>query len=285
MPIVGAVSMAAIMLAAGLALLTSAESAVACVDADSGSIPLYETFEAVIANRGRYKNSFDYEEIALEGEFQTPDGRKVTISGFYDGFSEKNPGPVWRLRAVADRPGVWRYRYRWSDDTSGGEGCFIVDGEAKPGLHGHAHVDSDHPSYLVHDDGTPHYWWGGKWISASNYGPAEKGGEVNDSALSDAVLIRYLDRLRQFDHNGLLIKVALYPLQNDKISWDLSWIRRAEWLVKEAGRRRGTGSDRDVSGSAPRQSACPSARSRWSSATIEPRSGGPGLIEIRGSFL
>jgi hypothetical protein len=35
----------------------------------------------------------------------------------------------------------------------------------------------------------------------------------------------------------LLLKTALYPVGNDLLSWDLEWIRRGEWLVREMAAR------------------------------------------------
>jgi len=204
---------------------------------DAPAIDLYGTFEAVVNNPRDYKNPFDYDEISLEADIQSPDGRLFTLSGFYDGAGEVETGPVWLLRMLADHPGTWRYSYRWSDDSPSGEGCFNVDDKAKPKMHGLVGLDPENRSYLIHADGTPHYWVGGKWMGASRYGPPEKHGEENDKYFTDFEIIQYFDLLETYDHNGILVSIGLFPLENDKISWDLRWIRRAEWVVEQAARR------------------------------------------------
>jgi hypothetical protein len=51
------------------------------------------------------------------------------------------------------------------------------------------------------------------------------------------MIIEYLDLLVKYKHNGILLKIAQYPLENDRISWDLDWIRRGEWIIGEALKR------------------------------------------------
>jgi len=127
--------------------------------------------------------------------------------------------------------------YSFSFEGQSGGGAFGVTPPSNPANHGHVHVDPDHPRYLVYDDGTPHYFYGSKWIDATNYGPTSKGGESNPYHRTDAQFLSYLDDLQSYGHNGILIVTALYPIENDKLSWDPTWIQRAEWLVREAGER------------------------------------------------
>jgi hypothetical protein len=226
------------LMAAIVCVITAMVRQVEACTPDLGvQINVYESFEVQVANTQPVKNPFDYEEIALEALIYTPDGRELQYSGFYDGVTGKARVNTWKLRILADRPGIWRYHYRWSGGPLAGSGCFQVDSKKLPNAHGLVSVDREHPRYLIYDDGTPHYWWGGKWLGARSYGPVEKDGQRNPYWHSDTETLDYLDLLKRYDHNGILVDTALAPLKNDKLSWDLPWIRRGEWLVKEAARR------------------------------------------------
>ncbi len=215
--------------------------------ADGESIALYGTLELVRENRRNYRNPFDFEEIALRAAFRAPSGRIYELSGFYDGDGSGKPGTLWKVRFAPNEPGRWHYGLAWSDRDETESGSFVVDETPRPRLPGHVAVDPENPRYLIHADGTPHYWWGGKWIAAVDYGPSEKRNSgnrtsharqgVNVEHKSDEALLAYLDALEEYRHNGLLLKIGLFPLEDDGLTWDLGWIQRGEWLVREAARR------------------------------------------------
>jgi len=217
------------------------------VFAKSPDLALYDVFETSISSDQDYRNPFDYKEVTLSGEFESPNGKIYQVSGFYDGVVGAQQ--IWRIRFMPDMPGEWTYRlFPLSEEGEVKFGAFTVaDQVAHKGIRGHVKVDVKHPQYLIHDDGSAHYWVGGKWIAARDYGPQNKEGEVNTGVdprsevrigwKSDAQLTQYLDLLVEYKHNGILLKIALYPLEKDGISWDLEWIRRGEWLVKAAADR------------------------------------------------
>ncbi|VAW88283.1 hypothetical protein MNBD_GAMMA16-662 [hydrothermal vent metagenome] len=209
----------------------------------NSSIALYDVFEISASSENEYKNSFDYQEVELVGEFESPHGDIYQVSGFYDGVVNKKN--IWRLRFMPSMAGEWKYKVFSLDGKEDTVGHFMVSSTpAQKTNHGHIKVDPEHPQYLIYDDGTPHYWVGGKWFSAKDYGPPKKEGEVNDSVepnsnvrfawKSDKQITDYLDLLVKYKHNGVLIKTGLYPLEKDGLSWDLEWIKRGEWLIKEA---------------------------------------------------
>lgn len=200
----------------------------------SGDTPLYETFELSLLVPNVAGNPF----TTFANVTFTQGARSFTVDGFYDGDS------TWRARFMPDALGEWRYT--WAINGATGSGKFTTTARANPLNHGHVNVDPANSRYLRYDDGTPHYWVGGKWINATNYGPASKGGQINwtndpddlhENPLTEAQMLAYLDALASTGHNGILIKVALFPLENDRVSWDLGWIQRGEWLVREAGKR------------------------------------------------
>jgi len=183
-------------------------------------IGLYETWEIEVINSKKYSNPFDFKEIELRASFHAPSGKTVSFFGFFDGNGSGNQsGTVWKLRFMPDEQGTWSYSYSWSDGTSGGSGSFQVGERVNPKNHGHVHVDPDHTRYLVYDDGTPHYFYGANWI---------------DSWRSLAQIIAWLDTLEEYGHNGFLMKTALYPLMDDKFTWNLAMMRDADTILKEA---------------------------------------------------
>ena len=212
------------------------------------TISLYGIYETEIYRESEFNNPFDYDEIAFIAEFTSPHQKHFRISSFYDGRDTQGRN-VWKIRFMPDEPGVWQYSIKTNDPgTIIKSGQFTATKQVDyPGNRGHVKVDVKNPKYLIHDDGTPHYWIGGKWISARDYGPQNKAGQVNkgfDSRVNltygyktDQQFINYLDQMVKYKHNGILLKMALYPLESDRISWDLNWIRRGEWIVGEALKR------------------------------------------------
>ena len=217
------------------------------VSANESTVTLYGIFETAVYSDKEYSNPFDYTEISFSAEFTSPDQELFKVSGFYDGH-DTHGKDIWKIRFMPHEPGIWQYTVKNNAGYTVQTGKFtVVEQTAHPGNHGHVKVDAKNPRFLIHDDGTPHYWIGGKWISARDYGPESKAGQVNkgfDSRVNltyghktDQQLINYLDLLVQYKHNGILLKIAQYPLESNRLSWDLDWIRRGEWLVKEALKR------------------------------------------------
>jgi hypothetical protein len=220
-----------------------------CLNADAieKSVTLYGIFETALNSDKEYSNPFDYTEVSFSAEFISPGPGLFKVSSFYDG-RDAHGKDIWKIRFMPHEPGMWKYIIKNNVGATVQTGEFTVTEQtAQPGNHGHVKVDAQNPRFLIHDDGTPHYWIGGKWISARDYGPESKAGQLNkgfDSRVNltyghktDQQLINYLDLLVQYKHNGILLKIAQYPLESNRLSWDLDWIRRGEWLVKEALKR------------------------------------------------
>src|SRR3989338_3153309 len=86
---------------------------------DSTDVPLYGVFEKSVTNQKGHKNPFDFKEVELQTTFTSPSGRVVHFRGFYDG--EAN----WKFRFMPDKPGRWKYHYRFSDHSAKeGRGSF-----------------------------------------------------------------------------------------------------------------------------------------------------------------
>jgi Domain of unknown function (DUF5060)/Cellulase (glycosyl hydrolase family 5) len=225
--------------------MAGAEEIMRCTDAlYSNSIGLYDTLEITLVHPGISANPFDFGETQVAASFVSPTGSEFHVAGFFDGVTGDHlHQSIWKIRFMPNQEGVWNFRLT-GGNTSQPEPCtFRITPAHNPFAHGHVRLDPDHPRFLVHDDGTPHYWYGGKWISAQDYGPKGKMNsatgryEVNPFRISNKDILHYLDLLEEYRHNGILLKIALFPLENDQLSWDLDWIRRAEWIVREAGER------------------------------------------------
>lgn len=202
------------------------------------AVGLYEPWEKSFTNSKSYSNKFDFGVIELEVQFVSPTGEIFDFFGFYDGNgSGGQMGNVWKIRFMPDEMGPWNYTYSWSDGTSGGSGNFSVGENTNPKIHGHIHRDPNNPRYLIYDDGTAHYFYGANWIDAYTYGPRSKWGQTNRDYVSNTEFTSYLDILEGYGHNGILIKTAFYPLEDDKFTWDIEWMSRGEWLVSQMADR------------------------------------------------
>jgi hypothetical protein len=210
-------------------------------------IALYETFELVVHGRTDGSNPFTQFVTAT---FSHPDeAEPVHVEGFYDGDD------TWRARFSPERAGEWTYA--WSLGRQRGSGVLRVGKDpwlARPGgergrsfrHRGHVHARGETRGSLIHGDGSPHFWAGAKWLSAKNYGPPQKAGELNareengslhDAYYSDEAFEAFLDRMTEHGLNGLLLKIGLFPLEDDGLSWDLAWVRRADRWVSAMNER------------------------------------------------
>jgi hypothetical protein len=100
----------------------------------------WQRFEAAFQNTTAYADP--YRDVTLEALYQRPDGSKIHGWGFFDG------GHRWRVRAMPDQVGTWRYNISFSDGTLGQSGSFEC-------------VPSDLPGMLAVDESNP-LWFGFK---------------------------------------------------------------------------------------------------------------------------
>lgn len=178
---------------------------------------------------------FDYEQMAFTVEAEhVGSGQKIEHSGFVGAYDDETVLVKFRLRA--QRPGPWTYQISGQDGLSVEDGRFDVVASEQPAM-GQLSVDKRFPDKLTAAD-QPFHWVGGKWVAASNYSPCaidqNNFGKIRHRPLTDEDFTEYMDLLVETDHNGFLLKIAQFPLQSDGYTWDLLWINRAEWVVREA---------------------------------------------------
>ncbi len=194
-------------------------------------VPLYGVFEHTITSESILQEPFDYNLSNIEAVFESAEGKVFKVSGFYDGI--ENGKQIWRTRFMPNKSGTWKYTIKLNAKLIKNGYFYVTDNPELVTNHGHIKVDPGNPTYLVHDDGVPHYWVGGKWFAAQNYGPERKGKYVNKRILTNNEIKSYLNLLKKYKHNGILLKVGLFLLEKDNVSWDLEWTRKAEWIIQQ----------------------------------------------------
>ncbi|MEW6359431.1 MAG: DUF5060 domain-containing protein [Planctomycetota bacterium] len=77
------------------------------------TVNLYEMVELRVRFEASFESYFDPEQIAVTGEFIGPDGRRLSVRGFYDGIHEDEQGrrePAWFIRFAPLTLGRWEYQ-------------------------------------------------------------------------------------------------------------------------------------------------------------------------------
>ena len=123
---------------------------------DRTEVPLFETVEMRLTLEAQYTNPYDARQVRLDGVFTGPDGKNMTVPGYWDGEV------TWRMSFTPSEVGEWSYKLVATDvrgDSSPFNGTFTV---TPSNLHGWLQVGNevnpDYSShYLVYKDGTPFY--------------------------------------------------------------------------------------------------------------------------------
>jgi hypothetical protein len=112
------------------------------------TVDRYGVFELSLETTESFENPFT--DAHLTAEFQSPDGRKLAVPGFYYG------GTTWMVRFVPDQVGQWSFRAklagkRTAVDRSGSFRC------TSSTRHGFLRISKRNPYRLEFDDATPFY--------------------------------------------------------------------------------------------------------------------------------
>lgn len=126
------------------------------VELDRNEVPHYESIELSLELDAEYSNPYDSREVALEGVFTGPDGKEMTIPGFWDGDGS------WKIRFTPSSEGTWTYAVSVRDirgNSLPGLGEFTVTPSDLHGwiVPGNSFDPTYSGHYLVHHDGTPFY--------------------------------------------------------------------------------------------------------------------------------
>ncbi len=175
-------------LCVGSTLASSLESdgtpGISNVTVNTDKIPRYEKFEVSFDLSGTWSNPFDPDEVTVDGIFRTPNGRTVTMPGFYfqdyqrtfrDGREILTPisRPVWKIRFSPTMPGTYRYILRMVNDgqtVETEERTFhCTDNSNK---HGFLRISAENPYYFQFEDGTPFFVVGENIATLGSMGTA-----------------------------------------------------------------------------------------------------------------
>lgn len=126
------------------------------VEMDGTEITNYESVEFTLGVEAKYSNPYDAREVAVNGIFTDPDGKKWNVPGFWDGEE------AWKIRFTPSLPGEWKYSFVVADVNGTGSptvGRFSVKPSDSHGwiITGNSFDSSYSPHYLVYHDGTPFY--------------------------------------------------------------------------------------------------------------------------------
>ncbi len=110
------------------------------------SVGRWSLWDLALSGKARYANPFT--DVTLQIILTAPSGRKITVSGFYDGDS------TWRVRFMPDETGTWRYEARFSDGSQTAVGEFRC---VPSKLHGPLRVRQQNALWFEYADGTPFY--------------------------------------------------------------------------------------------------------------------------------
>lgn len=187
-----------------------------------------------MVNNSDNRNYFSFDDFPLSVILTSPKGGHYTVPVFYDG------GEVFKARAHLDEVGEWAYSLLQAGAEIQAGSIIVKKADAERLPLQPISIDKKYPSKFL--AGTkPFYWFGGKWFASQNIAPCsiEQFKHLRDSqqSLTDEEYIAYLDKLVETKHNATLLKIAQFPLMGDGISWDLEWIQRTEWMLKQALQR------------------------------------------------
>ena len=125
-------------------------------EADRDEVPRYESVELTLDIVAQYSNPYDLRDISLDATFTSPDGKEMSIPGFWDGEG------AWKIRFTPSQEGLWTYSIT-ARDSRGNSLPHLGELTVTPSdLHGwiqpgHLFDPSYSGRFFVHHDGTPFY--------------------------------------------------------------------------------------------------------------------------------
>lgn len=177
-------------------------------------IPSYTLQEITFYASGHYTNP--YTQVRFDVDFNRPDGRVVTVPGFWDG------GQIWRVRIAPTLIGDWEWRTRSNDPgLDSQKGRFTCIAEAKP-TDGFFMVDPDNTREFRYQAGS-HFLPVPVWLSLTSLlpsGPSEPSNSFKtlSSSISTAAdppkslsPLDILQKLQSMGVNRLLGTWLLFP--------------------------------------------------------------------------
>ena len=190
------------------------------------TVPLYEIVTLSCDAERDISNPFI--SITLSAVFNSPDGRRFAVEGFFNG------NRTWLLRFMPDQTGNWSFSWQFGNDS--GTGTFSCVSQQNSTLHGHIWVDPDNPHKLRFDDGTPLHWLGGKYIDFDDpFFQTPEHASVPERMPPSRYLPlvhSYLQKIASKGLNGIVLKLRVLPLNDDLRSMDLNFLANADQIMQ-----------------------------------------------------
>lgn len=141
-------------------------------------VPQWGVYEVTLTNEGSYTASEKYREVRLEATFRGPEGRSITVPGFWDG------GNTFKVRFAPPAVGSWSYETRSSEGSLDGKtGTFEAVApsdqqvQANPNYRGFLEVSAN-GRHLRYADGTPFLYAAGTAWNLNSPAMSFRDGEV-----------------------------------------------------------------------------------------------------------
>jgi hypothetical protein len=172
-----------------------------------------------------------FTDVEVYADFTSPSGSVYRVGGFYDGDG------TWKIRFKPNRTGTWHMTWHFQNEQ--GSHSFSCAKNSHPNIHGHIHVDPDHPRKLRYEDGTPLFWHGGKYLCIEKpFGTADRQDLSYPERLPTSNYVeyakQYLRDIAQLGLNGVLFKIQALPLNYDGFSMDLGFLQALDDIAFEA---------------------------------------------------
>ena len=165
----------------------------------AAKVPVYDFVEVKATVQPQARNPFI--DNGLKGELQYLDEAPIAVEGFCDAAD----GSLYRIRFLATKPGI--YRYRVALRVNGHETRYQGTFEAVPsGRRGLVRVDAQHPFHFIWEGTGEHYFWNGLTTYALM-------GWQNDQEIRDII-----DRAARFKSNRLRVSLN-GPRVKDASRW------------------------------------------------------------------
>ncbi|MBT3377481.1 MAG: DUF5060 domain-containing protein [Lentisphaerae bacterium] len=176
----------------GVELGATGSAGIGTIRASSPTVAQYAKFELDVDVSGTWENAFDPDQVALDAVFACPDGRTLTVPGFfYQDYTRTGMGdremylqqgePGWKVRFAPPIPGLYRYRLRLRNQggtVKSPEHTFTCTPD--PDAHGYLRVSRGNSHYLQFDDGTPFFALGENIATLPTFGLA-KGEQLYET--------------------------------------------------------------------------------------------------------
>lgn len=137
----------------------------------STTVDQYGRYELAVEVSAAFSNPYDYDQIAVTGQFTAPDGTAFQVDGFYmqeyaldmsnGALSPLAASGKFKIRFSPNQPGTWTYQIQVADRQGAVSSDVLSFACIAAGHKGF--VRSNQTNYLHFDDGNPYIPVGRTW--------------------------------------------------------------------------------------------------------------------------